>query len=258
VIDRVVESMFHWYRLMGAASPTARTLERDGVLASVVPAAPERAVVNAVLYRTADGLGAAYDDVAAAYSEIGAKWTVWVPPDEEGRAAARLLEERGHVLDAQPMAMGHDLDGVTRPSDDELPEWTADGRIEEVAEVNDRAYTFGTDSFSRALQELPDGAAHVYVARDNGRPVGCMTTADHEGNAEVQMVAVVPEARGRGIAGKLLRHALADAAERGNETATLVATKMGHATYERAGFRSLERISMWERSGASSPSTSSD
>jgi ribosomal protein S18 acetylase RimI-like enzyme len=60
------------------------------------------------------------------------------------------------------------------------------------------------------------------------------------------MVGVVPEARGRGIAGKLLRHALADAAERGNETATLVATRMGYPVYERAGFRALERLSMWE------------
>ena len=41
------------------------------------------------------------------------------------------------------------------------------------------------------------------------------------------MVAVLPEARGRGISGKLLGHALADAAERGNETATLVATTIG-------------------------------
>ena len=33
------------------------------------------------------------------------------------------------------------------------------------------------------------------------------------------MVAVVPEARGRGITGKLIAHALADAVERGSETA---------------------------------------
>jgi GNAT superfamily N-acetyltransferase len=255
VIDRAVESMFHWYRLMGAASDGARTLERDGVLAAIVPAAPERAVVNAVLLRTAAGLEAAYDEVAAAYREIGAKWTVWVPPGKEGEAAARLLEARGHVLDAQPMAMGHHLDGVSRPAEGELPEWTDQGLIEEVGEVNDRAYPFGTDSFSRALATLPDGAAHVYVAREDGRPIGCMTTADHDGNTEVQLVAVVPEARGRGISGKLLRHALADAAERGNETATLVATKMGLPVYESAGFRPLERISMWELSPSSGASS---
>ena len=88
MIDRVFESMFHWYRLVGGASEGARALERDGVLAAVVPAAPERAVVNAVLYRDADGLEAAYEEVATAYEEIGAKWTVWVRPGDDAAAAA--------------------------------------------------------------------------------------------------------------------------------------------------------------------------
>jgi GNAT superfamily N-acetyltransferase len=247
VIDRVLESMFHWYRLVGGASDRARALERDGVVAAVVPAAPERAVVNAVLYRSADALDAAYDDVAAAYDEIGAKWTVWVPPGDD--EAARLLERRGHYLDAQPMAMARELDGVERPPDDALPDWTAEGDVADVGELNDRSYTFGTDSFSRALQALPDGV-HVYVARAEGRPAGCLTMTDHEGNSEVQMVAVVPEARGQGITRKLLGHALADAAERGNETSTLIATPMGYPVYERAGFQPLERFSMWERAPA--------
>jgi predicted N-acetyltransferase YhbS len=66
------------------------------------------------------------------------------------------------------------------------------------------------------------------------------------------MVAVVPEARGKGITSRLLGHALADAAERGNETATLIATPLGYPVYERAGFEALERVSMWERSPAAS------
>jgi ribosomal protein S18 acetylase RimI-like enzyme len=248
VIDRALESMFHWYRLVGEASEGARAFERDGVLAAVVPAAPERAVVNAVLYRSADGLEAAYEDVAAAYRAIGAKWTVWVPPGDDGVAAASFLESRGHVLDAEPMAMVHErLDTVERPSADDLPDWTAEGSISDVGEINDRAYPFGTDSFSRALRTAPDGAVHVYVARDGRRPVGCMTAADVGGNTEIQMVAVLPEARGRGISGKLLRHALADAAERGMETSTLVATNLGMPNYERAGYRPIDRMSMWER-----------
>ena len=244
MIDRVLESMFHWYRLVGGASEGASVFERDGVVAAVVPAAPERAVVNAVLYRDAEGLEAAYDELAAAYREIGAKWTVWVPPGDE--AAGRLLEGRGHVLDAQPMAMARGLDGVERPPADAITEWSANGSVAEVGEINDRAYTFGTDSFSRSLQSLPDGAANVYVARDDGRAIGCLVTVDHERNSEVQMVAVVPEARGRGITRKLLGHALADAAEGGSETSTLIATPAGYPVYERLGFRPLERFSMWE------------
>ena len=130
------------------------------------------------------------------------------------------------------------------------PNWTAGGDAATVGEINDRSYTFGTDSFSRALQTLPVGV-HVYVARDEqDAPIGCLAMTDHEGNSELQMVAVVPEARGRGITIKLLGHALADAAERGNETSTLIATPMGYPVYERAGFRPLERFSMWERAPA--------
>jgi ribosomal protein S18 acetylase RimI-like enzyme len=240
VIDRVLNSMFHWYRLVGGASEGARAVERDGVMAAVVPAAPERAVVNAVVYRDADALEAAYDDIAAAYGEVGAKWTVWVPPGDD--AAAKLLEARDHVLDAQPMAMARELGDVERPSS---AHWER-GTPAEVGQINDRAYAFGTDSFSRALESFPEDAVHLYVSRDDGEPVGCLAIADHEGNSEVQMVAVVPEARGRGITSTLLAHALADAAERGNETSTLIATPLGYPIYERCGFRPLERFSMWE------------
>jgi hypothetical protein len=118
VIDRVFEAISHMCRLIGESADGGQALERDGVLAAVVPAAPERAVVNSVVYRTPDGLTAAYDDIASAYGEIGANWTVLVwPGDDE---SARLLESRGHVLDAQPFAMIHDLKEVERPPADAL------------------------------------------------------------------------------------------------------------------------------------------
>jgi predicted N-acetyltransferase YhbS len=245
VIERVVEGLFQFYRLCGAASEGARTVERDGVLGAVVPAAPERAVANGVVYRSADALEAAYGELARAYREIGAKWTVWAWPGDE--AAGRFLEGRGHVLDAQPTAMLHELEGVERPPADALPAWTAEGDFDVVGPLNDRAYAFGTDSFTRALRTLPCEATHVYVAHDQGEPVGCLLMTDHDGNTDVESVAVVPEARGRGISGNLLMHALADAVERGCETSTLVATSLGYPVYERVGFRPVGRFSMWER-----------
>ena len=250
MIDRVYRGLRHWCGLMANGSTTGRVLERDGLLASVMPAAPERAVVNSVVYSTPEGLMDAYDEVSAAYGEIGAKWTVWVPPGDN--AAAGFLESRGHVLDAQPMAMVHMLEGVERPPPDALTDWTADGDLADVGPLNDRAYGWGTDSFTRALEGFPASATHVYVARDDvGAPVACLLMTDDDGNSDVGLVAVVPEARGRGITQKLLGYALADAVERGNETATLVATRMGYPIYERVGFRALEPISMGEDRPAS-------
>jgi ribosomal protein S18 acetylase RimI-like enzyme len=238
--------MRHWFRLVGSGSPGGRVVERDGVLAAVVPAARERAVVNSVLYENAGGLAAAYDEVALAYAEIGAAWTVWVPPaDEQARA---LLDQAGHVLDAEPAIMSIDLRrGVERPAPDALEDWTADGDLAEVGPLNDRAYTFGTDSFARALAGVSRDELNVYVARRDGTAVGCLIILDHEGNADVELVAVVPEARGYGIAGALLGHALADAAERGMETSTLVATRLGLPVYERLGYRKFGSLQMWER-----------
>lgn len=245
VIERAADGLFSFYRMLGGASEGARAIERDGVIASLVPAAPERAVANGVAYRSGEALEAAYEEIADAYRQIGANWTVWVWPDDA--ATARLLEDRGHTLDATPTAMIHDLDGVERPAGEAPFAWTADGDFSVIGPLNDRAYGFGTDSFTRVLRTRPSGSLHVYVASDDGEPVGCLTMTDHDGNSDVESVAVVPEARGRGISGYLLAHALVDAAERGNETSTLMATALGYPVYERVGFSPLGSFQMWER-----------
>jgi GNAT superfamily N-acetyltransferase len=247
VIERVHDAMFHWYRLVGLASPGARTVEAPGVLATVVPATPERAVANAVLFRTPAQLAEAYDEVAAAYAEIGANWTVWVQPEGRDEATA-LLAERGHVLDADPAAMERPLaEPPQRPAGEALEDWTAAGDMADVGRVNDRAYTFGTDSWSRALSGVPTDDLHIYVERRGREPVACLIIAEADGTADVEMVAVVPEARGSGLAGKLLAHALADAAERGDTSATLIATKLGYPVYRRLGFEEVGNFEMWER-----------
>jgi GNAT superfamily N-acetyltransferase len=237
--------MRHFCRLVGQASEGARVLEGDGVVAAVVPACPERAVINSVCYEEPGALADAYEELASAYAEIGANWTVWVHAGD--RDAADLLERRGHFLDAQPEAMARELDGVERPPDDALSDWTATGRVADVGAINDRAYQFGSDSLSRALAAFPEGEAHIYTANDAGRPVACVMTVDCDRNADVEWVAVVPEARGHGLSGKLLAHGLADAAERGAETTTLIATRLGRPVYERLGFRPLGALQMWER-----------
>jgi predicted N-acetyltransferase YhbS len=249
VIERVVDGLFAFCGMLGSTSEGAHTIDRDGVRAAVVPAAPERAVTNSVVYRDADALEGVYDELADVYGEIGASWTVWVWPDHE--APGCFLESHGHVLDAKPAAMIHDLEGLERPSPAALPDWTADGDFTVVGPLNDRAYGFDTDSFTRAMTKSPGESTHVYVANDDGEAVGCVLVTDHDGNSDVESVAVLPEARGRGISGKLIQHALVDAAERGNETSTLVATALGYPVYERLGFRMLGRFAMWERAAGS-------
>lgn len=249
--ERFLGGLRQWLRLVGRASPGARVLDRDGVTAAVVPAARERSVVNSVLYDDAARLAEAYDEVEAAYAEIGAAWTVWVPSTDEGARAA--LHRAGHVLDAAPPVMAVDLREIERPPAGALEDWTADGDVRQVGPLNDRSYAFGTDSFTRAFAGMPPDELTTYLARIDGRAVGCLMIVDHDGNADVEMVAVVPEARGHGIAGKLLAHALADAAERGLETSTLLSTRLGRPVYERLGYREFGTLHMWERRRADPP-----
>src|SRR5919106_6555985 len=122
--DRLLGGMRQWLRMVGRASPGSRVIERDGVTAAVVPVAAERAVVNSLMYDEAAGLAAAYDEVADAYEEIGAVWTVWAPSTDEGARAA--LHRAGHVLDAAPAVMAVDLKEIERPPAGALEDWTAD------------------------------------------------------------------------------------------------------------------------------------
>ena len=217
--------------------------ELDGVRAAVVPACPERSVVNCVCYDSAAQLAAALDDLAAIYDDAGIHaWTVWVPPAD--REAASLLEEGGHVLDAAPEAMGMDLTGAERPRAG--LDWTRPADPGVLGPLNDRAYGYH-GSFERALAGLPADALTVYSADLDGKPASCLVTLECGSDCHVTLVATLPEARGRGLAGALLGHALADARERGLETSSLVATKAGRPLYERLGYRGVGAVEMWER-----------
>jgi GNAT superfamily N-acetyltransferase len=242
ILERAYSSLVHGCRLIAGASEGAGLVECDGALGLVVPAAPERSVLNCVTYEHPRALRRAYHRLAAAYNEIGAQWTVWVPSGDD--EAAALLAERGHVLDAEPEAMGRTLDEP--PACPPLEDWTAEGSMEEVGAINDLAYGYD-GSFERALSGLAGEELLVYVTRVDGRPAGCLVTVDFGSNTEIEWVAVLAEARGRGLSGKLLAHALADAAERGQESSTLVATRLGRPVYERLGYRGVGTLQMWER-----------
>lgn len=233
-------------RWLGSASAGASVLEAHGVLAAVVPAAADRSVFNSVVYPDAAALERALPELAAAYSSAGVRaWTVWVPPGDRG--ARDLLAGAGHSLDAEPLAMVADLDGLYAPEPGDL-DWSARASAAEVADVNDVAYGYQGRPFAAAIEDL--SGLTGYVARVDGKPASVLVTAEEDGSAGVYFVATVPEARGRGMASRLLRQALVEARDRGCATATLQATRMGAPVYERLGFRSHGPLEMWERRAA--------
>jgi ribosomal protein S18 acetylase RimI-like enzyme len=229
---------------IGQASEGARAIELDGVLAAVVPASPDRSVLNSVIYERVEALEAELGRLAAVYEGEGVRaWTVWAP--ERDRAAAAVLEGAGHRLDASPMGMAMELAGFDRRPSGDL-DVDAEPEPVELGRLNDLAYRFEDDDFARALTRRPPGV-HAYLARVDGAPAACLGAIDRGDDCGIYFVATAPEARGRGLATELMTRALADGRARGCRTTSLQATKAGYPIYARLGYRDCGRIQMWER-----------
>jgi ribosomal protein S18 acetylase RimI-like enzyme len=165
-------------------------------------------------------------------------------PDTDS-ATARLLGDRGHLLDADPEAMVLDLATVERPP--EPRGFDRDGDPQTMTRLNDVVYGLPGAMFEPAFAQLGRrDDMHVYMAGD-GEPQACVMAYDHEDDCSIWFVATLEQARGQGYAAALMGHALADGRERGRTTSTLQATDMGRPIYERLGYRSLGEIQMWEK-----------
>jgi GNAT superfamily N-acetyltransferase len=245
LLSTMFASLAASYRLAARGAPDSRLFERDGVTASIVPATPNRSVVNAVVYERVEELAAALDELAAAYADAGVRaWTVWVPDGDE--RAVELLEAAGHKLDASPRGMGIELDQLgdaPRPE----PEWSDEWDLRSAWLVNDRAYGDPDGLWEKALGAIPAGSAYLYLSRKDGEPASFVMVHDQEGDCVFWFAATVPAARGRGLTSGLLHRALRDARGRGCRTSTTQATAMGRPVYERIGYRDLAPVHMYER-----------
>jgi GNAT superfamily N-acetyltransferase len=234
-----------WIAAMGAASPGARLFERDGVAAAVIPACPDRSVANSVTFSDPAALAGLLDELAEVYERAGVEaWTVWVPEFDAETIAA--LEAAGHALDGEPAAMALELDGWDPPEIGDL-DWDRDVDPALLGELNDRAYGYEPAAgVARALTDPPSEIV-LYQARVDGRPASVLGTIDHGDDLGFYFVATDPQARGRGLALRLMAVALADAKRRGLATSSLQSSALGQPVYERLGFAGGFRLHMYER-----------
>lgn len=223
------------------------TAGRGAVQAAVAPAVPDFSLFNAVVYADGAALLAARDALAAAYDDAGIRaWTVWVRPGDDDVAAG--LRAAGHAPDGAPLLMGADLDALDLDGPtgvgldlDPAPSFVV------LAELNDAAYGAPAGTFAPAVAALDGTGPRVWVARVGGAAVATLSVAVQAADAYVWLVATRPAARGRGLAGALLRTALRAARdEHGATTTTLEATAAGEGVYRRLGYRDLGRLGMWE------------
>jgi GNAT superfamily N-acetyltransferase len=227
----------------GTAASSSSLIRREGLLAAVVPATPQRSLFNSVYYSDAAVLAAEVEGLEATYdrNEVQA-WTVWVP--DEDRETARMLAARGHELDANPRAMALDLSGLAAGPPAPAGVEPRPGDAPTAAALNDRAYGYGPDGFRAGL--AGETAIRWHAAYDGEEAIGCVGTIEVGEDCCVTGVATPPEHRGRGIASWLLWRALDEARERGLRSASLQATRAGAPLYERLGFVDFGFVEMWE------------
>ncbi|HET7590929.1 MAG TPA: GNAT family N-acetyltransferase [Solirubrobacterales bacterium] len=240
---RAVEGIRDEVEAFGAAAPGSALIRRDGLVASVVPASPQRSLFNSVYYDDPAALAAEVDALGDTYDSHGVRaWTVWVP--DADRETARLLASRGHVLDAEPRAMAMELADLG--GEPPAPAGIDPGPVEPTicAELNDLAYGYDRNGFRAGL---PGESGIRWLGAFAGEEaVGCVGTIVVGDDACITGVATPPEHRGRGIASWLLARALAEARAAGLTTASLQATRAGAPLYERLGFRDFGFVEMWE------------
>jgi GNAT superfamily N-acetyltransferase len=233
-------------RVMAVAGADSQNLELPGVSVLIVPATPDRSVMNAVCYSDAGSLAAAYDDVSRAYDEAGiTAWTVWVPAADTETAG--LLEERGHALDSDPAVMCARMEEMQLdPARLDGVDWTGEASLADIARVAGPAFGFEGDGLVRAVSG-PTPGAHNYIARLEGEPVATVMAYDHEGDCGIYWVATTEHARGRGLCTAIMTAALIDGRDRGCTSTSLQATKAGYPVYARLGYRDFGPIQMWEK-----------
>jgi GNAT superfamily N-acetyltransferase len=242
-LELVRSSMPPFWHLL-AESTGGRAWEGDGVSAAIVPGSPQRSFFNSVLYEDGASMIDSIEAVADLYREAGVEaWTVWVP--EADTAVAEALEAAGHRLDATPRAMAMPLGELRPPEPDPELEIREEPDYELVSSLNEVAYGFAPGEFPVMRGDL--AALRTYLGSIGGETVACAGAFTHGGDCEIVFVAVLPEGRGRGISGRLMARALADAAEQGLETTTLQATKLGYPVYVKLGYRDYGELHMWER-----------
>lgn len=215
----------------------------DDIQAAIIPASPNRSFFNSVFYENPEHLAELLPRLAERYENAGVNaWTVWIPAaDERARAA---LGAAGHVLDATPRAMGIELADLRVPEADPEVEIRIEMEMEPVRWINEVAYGYSPGDFP-PIAPMPD--TEVYLASLEGETVCTALLWDRGEDVEVTFIATLPEARGRGISGRLLGHALEQARERDKLSSTLVATKLGFPVYDKLGYREVGGLEMWER-----------
>jgi ribosomal protein S18 acetylase RimI-like enzyme len=228
--------------LLGGHAGPGSVIEREGLIASVVPNAPDSPTLNAAVAIEPDQAQRHLPELQARYDDAKVRrWGVWL----DGRAslAAQALAQAGMVVTSASPGMGARIDDLQKTTNDARPQ---EADLETVGRVNDLAYGNYDGRLERTLKPLPNGILHGYRVDDDEGPAAVALALHHERDCGISFVATVPKARRRGLASRVMRQALRHAEQQGCTTTTLQATDVGERLYRNLGYRRLCVMQLWE------------
>jgi GNAT superfamily N-acetyltransferase len=227
--------------LLGGHAGPGAVLERDGLVASVVPSAPESPTLNAAVAIEPELAVGHIEELDARYGGAHVRrWGVWL--DAHASPAARALSQAGMMVTSASPGMGARLEELAVPYAEPV---AAD--LATVGRVNDIAYGNLDARLERTLAPLPNGILHAYRADLDGEPAAVAMALHHDGDCGVSFVATVPHARRKGLATNVMRQVLTRARDQNCTTTTLQATDLGERLYANLGYRRLCVMQLWER-----------
>jgi ribosomal protein S18 acetylase RimI-like enzyme len=241
---RLWEGFASLQTLLGGSAKHGFVLHRDGLVASVVPSAPDSPALNAAVALKPDAALKFLDELEVRYGDAGVRrWAVWV--DGSARGVTSELRQVGMAVASASPGMGAALTDLKIDLSTANPRPNADLRV--VGRVNDLAYGNVDSRLERTLATLEEGTLRGYRADLNGAPAAVALALHHGEDCGISFVATVPKARRQGLATHVMRSALADANRYQLTTITLQATELGERLYQQLGLRRLCPMELWER-----------
>ena len=224
------------WRALATISPGAQVHEGHAAVAAIFPLWVP--LNNAIAYDASpDSARLAADEVTPLFDDARvATWALW-------------LSSSANSFDA-PDSVGS-IDGFTRDTTTLVMHCAlsaARPRSSAVERTTIEAAGRATDEVVPA-NELPppDGAGGVdaWVAVVGGYAVAGAWSYLHGSDCGIYAVGTAVDWRRRGAATALMHNVLADAYERGAQSATLQSTRMGEPLYTSLGFRAVGRYEEW-------------
>ena len=240
---RLWEGFASLQTLLGGSARQGWVLRRPGIVASIVPSAPDSPALNAAVALEPQAAPDSLAELEITYGDAGVRrWAVWI--DGGAREVTAQLRAHGMAIASASPGMGAVIADLAIDLTTANP--TPNASLPTVGRVNDLAYGNVDSRLERTLTTLEEGILRGYRADLNGAP-GAVALALHHGqDCGVSFVATVPQARRHGLATQVMRSALADAVSHDLTTITLQATELGERLYQQLGLRRLGPMELWE------------